>query len=180
VLLRWSTASETNNYGFEVQKAAEGTDAYQTIGNSFVAGHGTTVDPHSYSYTDASVAPGVWYYRLKQMDLDGAVHYSDGIRPTSLTGVEERALPTAFALDQNYPNPFNPSTTIEFALPKDSHVKLEVYDLLGRLVATLVDDVRPAGYHMQRFDASALGTGIYFYRLSAGENSFLKKMLLVK
>ncbi len=180
VLVKWSTASETNNYGFEVQKAPEGSSEYQTIPNSFVAGHGTTVDAHSYSFTDVSVTPGVWYYRLKQTDLDGAIHYSDGIRPTNVTGVEDRPLPTVFALDQNYPNPFNPSTTIEFALPTESQVRLEVYDVLGQLVATLVDDFRPAGYYAQRFDASALGTGIYFYRLSAGENSFLKKMLLVK
>jgi hypothetical protein len=180
VLLKWSTASETNNYGFEAQKALEGSDVYQTIANSFVAGNGTTVEPHSYRFADVMVTPGVWYYRLKQMNLDGAIRYSEAIRLTHTMGVEDHQLPTAFALDQNYPNPFNPSTTIEFALPKESQVRLEVYDVLGQLVATLVDDIRPAGYYAQRFDASALGTGIYFYRLSAGENSFLKKMLLVK
>ena len=179
-MLNWSTASETNNYGFDVQKTLDSSNVYETIENSFVAGHGTTVDAHSYMFTDVTVKPGVWYYRLKQTDLDGSIHYSDRVLPSGVTGVSERALPTSFALDQNYPNPFNPSTMIEFALPKESHVTLEVFNLLGQRMALLVDDVRPAGYYAQRFDASSFGTGIYFYRLVAGETSFLKKMLLVK
>lgn len=180
VVLSWSTISETNNYGFEVQKSLDTSNVYETIENSFIKGNGTTVEPHTYTFTDVTVKPGVWYYRLKQTDLDGTIHYSDRITPSGVTDVNSRPLPTAFALDQNYPNPFNPSTTIEFALPKESRVTLEVFNLLGQRVALLVDDVRAAGYHAQRFDASGLGTGIYFYRLVAGETSFLKKMLLVK
>ena len=99
---------------------------------------------------------------------------------TGVTDVAERSLPAAYFLDQNYPNPFNPSTAIAFALPRETRVTLEVYNLLGQRVALLVDDVRPAGYYSQRFDGSSFGSGIYFYRLNAGEVSFLKKMLLVK
>ncbi len=180
VLLMWSTVSEIDNFGFEVQKSQDNTENWQTIENSFVPGNGTTIEPQSYSFTDATATPGVWYYRLKQIDRDGTIHYSESIRPGGVTGVDGRPLPTSFALDQNYPNPFNPATTIEFAVPKETHVTLEVYNLLGQRIAILVDDVRPAGYYAQRFDASALGTGLYFYRLSTGEVSFLKKMLLVK
>jgi hypothetical protein len=178
VLLKWSTASETNCYGFEVQKAADSKSEYVTIAGSFVAGHGTTIDAHSYSYTDAN-ATGSAYYRLKQTDLNGTVHYSDGVSST-LSGVDSRPLPTSFALDQNYPNPFNPSTTIEFQLPKESKVTLEVYNIIGQRVAILVDEVRAAGYYAQKFDGTQLGSGVYFCRFTTPDLSFVRKMLLTK
>jgi hypothetical protein len=180
IVLNWSTVSETNNYGFEVQKSLDTTKVSETVENSFVAGHGTTVDAHSYSFTDVTVKPGVWYYRLKQTDLDGTVHYSDRILPGGVTGVTERALPTVFALDQNYPNPFNPSTKIDFALPKESRVTLEVYNVLGQRVALLADDVRPAGYYSVSFNASHLASGLYVYRIAAGDVTMVKKMMLTK
>jgi hypothetical protein len=179
VQLKWSTASETNNYGFEVQKASEPKGEYQTIQGSFIAGHGTTVESHSYSYTDANANTGSSYYRLKQTDLDGTIHYSEAVSAT-LTGVESKPLPTTFALDQNYPNPFNPSTTIEFQLPKESKVTLEVYNVIGQRIALLVDEVRPAGYYAMRFDGTQLGSGVYFYRFSTPEFSYVRKMLLTK
>lgn len=180
VQLKWSTASETNNYGFEVQKSLDSSNVYETIANSFIAGHGTSVEAHSYSFTDGDVKPGVWYYRLKQTDLDGTVHYSDRIQATSLTGVTDRPLPTAFALDQNYPNPFNPSTTIEFALPKDARVSLDVYNVIGQRVASLVNEVRQAGYHSVQFNAGQLASGLYIYRIAAGDVTMVKKMMLTK
>ena len=180
IVLNWSTASETNNYGFEVQKSLDTSDVYETIENSFIEGHGTTVDAHSYMFTDITVKPGVWYYRLKQTDLDGTIHYSDRILPNGVTGVTERALPTVFALDQNYPNPFNPATMIDFALPKESHVRLEVYNVLGQRVAMLADEVRQAGYYSINFNASHLASGLYLYRIAAGEVVMVKKMMLTK
>lgn len=180
VVLKWTTASETNNYGFDVEKAQDSASNFQTIENSFIKGHGTTIEQHSYTFTDAGSQPGIWYYRLKQTDMDGTVHYSDAILPNGVTGVSDRPLPTVFALDQNYPNPFNPSTTIEFQLPKESRVTLEVYNLIGQRVATLVDEIRAAGYYVQRFDGAHLGSGVYFYRFSTPEVSFVRKMLLTK
>ena len=180
VQLKWSTASETNNYGFEVQKTLDSSNVYETIANSFIAGHGTSVEAHAYSFTDTDVKPGVWYYRLKQTDLDGAIHYSEKISASGLTGVKDRALPTAFALDQNYPNPFNPATTIDFALPKDARVTLQVYNVLGQQVATLVDEVRQAGYHSVQFNAGQLASGLYIYRIAAGDVTMVKKMMLTK
>ncbi len=99
-----------------------------------------------------------------------------------LVGVKEApsVIPTVFALSQNYPNPFNPSTRIEFAVPKESRVRLEVYNMLGQKIATLVDEVRTAGNHAVQFDASGLASGLYFYKLSTNEVSFLKKMMLLK
>ena len=177
--LDWTTLTETNNYGFEVQKSADGK-SYQTIPNSFIPGHGTTLQPHAYSYTDAAAGSEQNYYRLKQIDLDGAVHFSEGQQLNALASVKENPLPTEFALDQNYPNPFNPSTMIEFALPKETRVTLEVYNILGQRVSTLVDESRPAGYYNVSFDAKGLASGLYFYRMSTSEVSFLKKMVVMK
>jgi hypothetical protein len=106
---------------------------------------------------------------------------SPPINITGPTSVEEgRGIPTTFALDQNFPNPFNPATTIEFALPHQGHVTLEVFNILGQKVATLVDEARPAGYYTVKFNGAGLASGLYFYRLSAGEATLLKKMLMIK
>jgi hypothetical protein len=172
--------TETNNYGFEVQKSSGNQNNYQPIPNSFIPGNGTTLEPHSYSYTDNSASVGSWYYRLKQIDLDATVHFTEGIQVDVLTGVTEKLLPKEFALDQNYPNPFNPSTNIEYAVPRESRVQLVVYNVLGQQVATLVNEVKAAGYYTASFNATHFSSGLYFYRMNAGEVSFLKKMLLVK
>ena len=177
--LRWTTLSEINNYGFEVQKAVNSSAAFQSISGSFTAGNGTTTVKHDYSYVDNSYATGN-VYRLKQLDLDGTVHFSDAVDPLAVTGVSVKVLPTEYSLSQNYPNPFNPSTVIEFALPKDSHVTLELYNILGQKVMTLVDEVQPAGYHSVKFDGTNLASGMYLYRLSTGQQTFLKKLLLMK
>jgi hypothetical protein len=188
VRLDWSTLAEINNYGFEVQKSTAAPNNYETIPNSFVPGHGTTNVPQYYSFTDMTPSVGTWFYRLKQIDLDGTVHYTDGIRVDVLTDVEEEPLPTAYALEQNYPNPFNPSTEIRFALPKEIRVKLEIYNALGERIAKLVDETRQAGYYSEQFNAAGLASGLYLYRLQAGDpsagsgQSFVetKKLLLLR
>jgi len=81
---------------------------------------------------------------------------------------------------QNYPNPFNPTTTIKFALPKESHVKLSVYNILGQEVATLVNGIMQAGYHRVNFDATGLNTGMYIYKIQADGFVMMKKMMYVK
>jgi hypothetical protein len=83
-------------------------------------------------------------------------------------------------LEQNFPNPFNPTTTIRFAIPQNEHVTLKVYDLLGREVATLVNEARSAGNHEAFFDASNLASGVYIYRLTAGNFIATKKFTLIK
>jgi hypothetical protein len=196
-LLEWETLSETNNYGFEVQRRPESDPQYQTLANSFIPGHGTTLEPHNYAYTDNTVTLGQWWYRLKQIDLYGTVHYTDGIQVDVVTDVgedplpEQDPLPTAFAMDQNYPNPFNPSTRIEYALPHESYVTLKIYNVLGQEVISLVDEQLPAGYFAVAWDGRTaagghLSSGVYFYRLAAtdatGEAPFtsLKRLLLLK
>ncbi len=181
VRLEWATVSETNNYGFEVQKAQDQPQSFTTIPNSFVAGHGTTTEPHEYSFIDASTPQGVWFYRLKQIDLDGTIHYTDAIQVDVLSSAEEPVvIPTKVGLDQNYPNPFNPSTMIKFAIPQQSHVSLEVFNLIGERVATLVNEIKPAGYHEVSFGAAKIASGLYIYRMSTGDMTIVKKMTLVR
>ncbi|RKY93328.1 MAG: hypothetical protein DRQ13_09595 [Ignavibacteriae bacterium] len=119
VTLNWSTATETNNQGFNVERNAG--SGFEKIG--FVAGFGTTTETHSYSYNDNSLEVGTYTYRLKQVDYDGTFEYSDVVEVDVLA-------PDVFALEQNYPNPFNPSTTINFSLAADSKVSLKVFDIL--------------------------------------------------
>ena len=177
--LHWTTLSEINNYGFEVQKATDKNGTFASIEGSFIAGNGTTTAKHDYSYTDIGYASGN-VYRLKQIDLSATVHYTDVVDPLAVTGVAANPLPTEYSLSQNYPNPFNPSTTIQFALPKDSHVLLEVYNVIGQKVMTLLNEVRPAGYHQVRLDGTNLASGVYLYRLATANKTFMKKFILMK
>lgn len=180
VLLRWTTVTETNNYGFHVQKSIAEAGPYVTIENSFIPGGGTTITPRSYSFTDIATS-GSWHYRLEQIDLDGTRHYSEPIQIDVVTSVKDGAsVPKEFGLEQNYPNPFNPATSIVYYVPKASRVMIEVFNLIGQKVATLVDAVQPAGSHTVRFDGSLLTSGVYLYKMSADNKTFLRKMVLAK
>lgn len=170
VVLNWSTASEINNSGFMVERKAAGSE-FTTV--TFIEGKGNTAELSRYTYTDKNVAPGAYTYRLKQVDFDGTFSYS----PEVEVNVE---VPGVFELSQNYPNPFNPATTIKFALPKDANVVLAVYNLLGEKVATIVNGSLKAGNHSYSFDASALSSGLYIYKIEAGDFTSTKKMMLLK
>jgi hypothetical protein len=170
VILNWSTATELNNLGFEIQKL-EGANEFVTIG--FVPGHGTTTESKSYEFTDANLSTGSYTYRLKQVDFNGTFSYSNEVN------VDVTA-PNRFELVQNYPNPFNPSTTIQFALPQSTFVTLKVFNALGQEVSTLVNGFTESGFHSINFDASNLNSGIYFYKLDAGQYSDVRKMTLIK
>jgi hypothetical protein len=158
VLLTWTTVSETNNYGFNVQRNGA------TI--AFIHGHGTTVEQHAYSFTD-NPDPGKYQYRLQQIDLDGGIHYTDAVNVQIAPGVNASAPARMFSLSHNYPNPFNPSTTIRYSLAHRAHVTLSVFNVLGENVATLVNAMQEPGSHDVRFDAAGFASGAYFYRLQA-------------
>jgi hypothetical protein len=180
VLLEWRTLSEVNNYGFEMQKSPQQMGLFTTIPGSFVPGHGTTLVPQYYQFTDVNATPYARYYRLRQIDLDGSIHYSDAIHVGTLTGIEGKQIPTEFLLAQNYPNPFNPSTIINYGLPTGSRVTLEVFNILGQRVALLANNVMEAGYHHALFDGKGLSSGVYFYKLTAGSFVDSKKLLLMR
>ena len=171
VSLNWSTATETNNAGFDVErKAVTGTE-WTKVGN--VAGSGTTSEVRNYTFTDRTNT-GTYNYRLKQIDVNGNFTYYN------LSNEIEVGVPSSFAMSQNYPNPFNPSTKINYDLPVDGKVSILLYDMTGRQVANLVNEVKTAGYYTVTFNASNLASGMYFYRISAGNFVSTKKMVLVK
>jgi hypothetical protein len=180
VRLNWRTVSEVNNYGFIAQRRINGLmDNWIDVANSFVAGYGTTNEPHDYSFTDNTASPGSIEYRLKQIDLDGTEHFTEPIVVSGATSVKEEA-PKGFALMQNYPNPFNPTTHFGFRIADFGLVTLRVFDLLGREVATLVNVRKEPGEYSIAFDARGLASGIYFYKLIAGSFVATKKMLLTR
>jgi opacity protein-like surface antigen len=172
--LSWSTATETNNHGFEIERrAVGGNGAWAKVG--FVAGAGTSTSPREYSYVDANVRPGRYAYQLKQIDTDGKYSYSGSVE------IEVGAAAREFALTEAFPNPFNPATTIEFSVPNDGHATLKVFNVLGQEVATLFNGIATAGrFNQARFDASSLPTGLYFSRLEFDGKSMMKKLMLTK
>ena len=175
VSLNWSTVSELNNSGFEIERSTDKTD-WKLIG--LKEGNGTTSEPQQYSYSDdiSDITTSKLYYRLKQIDYDGTFEYSQV--------VEVEVTPLTFSLEQNYPNPFNPSTKISWQSPVGSWQTLKVYDILGNDVATLVDEYREAGSYEVEFKSSVgslqLANGVYFYRLKSGDFIETKKMILMK
>ncbi len=180
--LQWTTVSETNSLGFYVERKAQSSGAYATVSN-LIPGAGTSLQQHHYQWTDTKVTNGNYNYRLRLVDLNGATAYSNAIAVTvsGVLGVgATKPLPTEFALHQNYPNPFNPSTVINYDLPKAVYVRLVVYDMLGREVATLVNGTQEAGYKSVQLDASNMPSGLYIYRLNAGTYASVRKMLMLK
>jgi hypothetical protein len=172
--LSWSTASETNNHGFEIERRpVGGNGTWAKVG--FVPGAGTSTSPREYSYVDANVPPGRYAYQLKQIDTDGKFTYSGSVEIEIGVAARELALTDAF------PNPFNPATTIEFSVPNDGRATLKVFNVLGQEVATLFDGIATAGrFNQARFDATSLPTGLYFSRLEFDGKSMMKKLLLTK
>ena len=186
VELKWGTATEVNDYGFEIQRSAISTqqsanaaadsrnlnaEGWEKIG--FVKGSGNSNSPKNYSFIDDNPdLSGTFEYRLKQIDNNGNFKYSQIVTVTSL--------PTKFELWQNFPNPFNPTTTIQYSIPKAEHVTLKVYDELGKEVTTLVNENKEAGQYRVNFNGSNLASGIYFYRMTAGDFTEVKKLMLLK
>ncbi|MCX7610939.1 MAG: T9SS type A sorting domain-containing protein [Ignavibacterium sp.] len=179
ILLNWSTSTEQNNYGFEIERSTILTSLnygiWEKIG--FVQGSGNSNSPKEYSFTDNTLTKsGKYAYRLKQIDNDGSFEYS------KIVEVDFQLL-DKFSLEQNYPNPFNPTTIISYQIPKSSNVTLKLYDILGNEVATLVNEYREAGryeYELKIGQNIYLSSGIYFYKLQAEEFSQIKKMILAK
>jgi large repetitive protein len=172
VTLAWKTAKETNNSGYEIQRKSSVTE-WTTV--AFINGNGTAQNEHNYSFTDTRLNAGKFNYRLKQIDFNGNFAY------LYLNGNVEIGIPTNFSLSQNYPNPFNPSTKIDFQLPQDGIISLEIYDISGKEITTLIkNEYRKADYYTCIFNAGLLSSGIYFYTISSGKFIATKKMILMK
>ncbi|KUG25330.1 hypothetical protein ASZ90_004847 [hydrocarbon metagenome] len=186
----WQTATEVNNYGFEVERQYQVSSieyqdsSWETIG--FVQGSGTTNSPKEYSFTDdltLTLNPNLNQvsYRLKQIDLDGTFVYSKIVTVdlTTITSVEDE-IKYEFAVEQNYPNPFNPTTQINYSIPTNSIVRLIIYDILGSEVKTVVNEFQNAGRYSIDFNADGLSSGVYFYRLTSGQFSETRKLMLLR
>ena len=175
VILKWQTASETNNMGFDVERSEKlnvnGDTDWNKVG--FVNGSGTTTERTDYMFKEKISKPGTYFYRLKQIDFDGTVSYSPEVE-IDVTGPKE------FALFQNYPNPFNPTTTIKFALAEKTELMIAVYNSLGEKVAEVFNGELEQGYHEVEFQAATLSSGIYFYRFESKKFVSVKKMIILK
>lgn len=175
VTLNWTTATETNNSNFEIERSILNG---QWIKTGSIPGNGTTLSVMNYSYTDRNLNSGVYNYRLKQIDFNGNYEYFNLMNEVNI------GIPAQYKLLQNYPNPFNPSTTIKYDLPFEGKVSIKIFDMSGREAATLVNEIKTAGYYSVQFNASDLSSGIYYYRITAVSDgqSFVetKKMILLK
>jgi hypothetical protein len=173
-LLKWTTATETNNSGFQIERSVEGSNVWVDV--AFVNGAGTSTSSNSYSYEDKNLAPGMYIYRIKQIDNDGKCEYYTANMPKVDAGVSN-----TFQLGGNYPNPFNPTTTIQFSVPQDGYASLKVYNVLGQEVATLFSGMAKTGHYIPAtFNASRLASGIYFARLQYNGKSLVQRMLMTK
>lgn len=174
IKLNWITSFETNNAGFDIERRSQGD--WSKI--AFVNGAGTTNAPVNYSYTDKDLTTGRYEYRLKQTDYNGSYKYYE------LGEAVEVGMPASFELSQNYPNPFNPTTVINFSLPVNGEVMLDVYDNAGKRIATILNGMKEAGYYSTEFSGASLSSGVYFYRLNFTGSGVLysktMKMTLVK
>jgi hypothetical protein len=183
VILYWKTATEINNQGFYIERSIDDLN-WQTIG--FIKGSNNNTEITNYSFVDNEISSEKYYYRLKQLDYNGMYDYSNTI--------EVSISINTFYLFQNYPNPFNPVTTIKYAIKERGMITLTVYDILGREITTLVNEVKDAGYYTVQFDGSRLASGVqyasgvYIYTIRAtgietgSSSKFIKsnKMLLIK
>lgn len=175
VILNWTTASELNNQGFEIEYSTD-NENFSKIG--FVPGFGTTTEMKSYSFRISNVKSGLQYYRLKQIDFDGSATIYNSVEVTG-------PVPNTFVLNQNHPNPFNPSTNISFSLPIEANVTIKLFNLLGQEVTQITNANLTAGNHQIEFNAEGLSSGTYIYSLEAkGTNGAnfksTKKMLLLR
>jgi hypothetical protein len=174
VKLSWSTATELNNSGFEIQRKAG--QQFTTVG--FIKGNGTSTNKHDYSFTDKSMQHGTYAYRLKQIDYNGKFDYSPIVEVQVVQGLN-------YSLTQNYPNPFNPETAIKYSIPQNGRVTVKIFNVTGNEIMTLVDKEMIAGSHEVKWNGkdntgATVTSGVYFVKLSSGTYVETKKMMFLK
>lgn len=178
VILNWETSSEINNSGFAVERRSEQNNETNWSEVGFINGKGNSANTNRYSFSDEELTPGKYFYRLKQIDFNGTFEYSSEVEADVNS-------PMIFALEQNYPNPFNPATKIKYTVgdgykTSSIYVTLQVYDVLGTEIVTLVNEEKAPGIYTIDFDAKSLSSGVYYFTLRAGDFYSTKKMILIK
>jgi hypothetical protein len=172
VTLNWTTATETNCYGFEVERRENAVLQWSKIG--FVKGFGVSAIPQKYSCSDFNIVPGRYVYRLKEIDQDGTFRYYGNAE------IQIGLLANTLTLS-NYPNPFNPATTVVFSVPSDGHTTLKVFTMLGQEVATLFNGLAQSGrLNKVSFDGAQFSSGVYYCAIEYGGQRLIKRMLIVK
>ena len=177
VELNWSTVSEIDNTGFDVERKQAGSPQ-SAVGNfekiGFIPGAGNSNSQKDYSFIDYGLSKsGKYFYRLKQISSDGSFKYSPEVE-VDVTIILQ------YSLNQNYPNPFNPSTKISYSIPKDGFVKMILFNVLGEQVETLVSEFQSSGIYTLEFNAGKFNSGIYFYKMEVNDFSAVKKMMILK
>ncbi|MFH1011636.1 MAG: T9SS type A sorting domain-containing protein [bacterium] len=178
IVLTWRSASESDVSYWEIERRTAGSSAYAGLAQVSAA---NTPSGHTYTYADLSVQHGMVYeYRLVDVDINGVRTVHDDVVRSASISTSGGALLSEYRLADNYPNPFNPETHIAFTLPQADEVSLKVFDITGKVVATLVEGSLAAGEHRATFRGDNLASGLYFYTLTAGSFSQTKKMILMK
>ncbi|NLH60761.1 MAG: T9SS type A sorting domain-containing protein [Ignavibacteriales bacterium] len=177
--LRWGTATEVSNYGFDVQRTPDFLE-WETLG--FVEGNGNSNSPKHYSFLDSTVTPsGIYHYRLKQIDTDGQFAYSDTVTINFATSIQESPLPpSTFSFTNIYPNPLNPSGKINFSLKSRSLLTIELFSSLGQKMSVLIGKEYEAGDHSLEIDLNNFTSGVYFLKITAGKDIKTLKIILLK
>ncbi|HCA43621.1 MAG TPA: hypothetical protein DEP28_10260 [Bacteroidetes bacterium] len=173
VKLEWVTNYEINNSGFQIERLKSGNSENWKVAG-FVEGNGNSNVINKYSFTDNVQQTGIYKYRLKQTDFNGNFEYH------YLTNEINLSNPVSYELMQNYPNPFNPNTKIDFQISQTEKVELRIFDITGKEVAVLVNEILADGFYSVTFSGEKFSSGVYFYKLKAGEFTGIKKMILVK
>ena len=183
VILEWVTESEIDNFGFNIYKSEENDNNFAKINNVIIHGAGTVFKKQFYTFEDKNIETGqTYYYKLESVDFKGKVSLFE---PVSVSTTNNAFLPDQHVLQQNFPNPFNPSTTIKYVLSTDTHVRLEIYNMLGDYITQLVDAGQSSGNYSLSWDAVAdngtqVPAGLYFYKLQTNETTLVRKMIYTK
>jgi hypothetical protein len=181
VTLEWATQSEIDNQGFNVFRSEQKNGEYKQINGELIDGAGTTTSMTEYSYIDDRVEVKTYYYKLQDISIDGQINFHGPVQVV----VEKSAIPDDFNLKQNYPNPFNPTTQIQYGLPEQANVEIQIINLTGQVVRTLVNTYQDAGtydvtWNGRADDGTLLPSGVYLYRINAGKFTDIKKMIFTK
>jgi len=187
VQILWSTGAEPNNIGFNIYRSADENGDYLKVNDNLILAEGDAVTGASYSFIDRPAQAGTYYYKLQDVGIDGQATFHGPIEVAGVTSVEDGSVinPEKYQLFQNHPNPFNPNTEIRFTIPNAGLVSIKIYDMQGKLVRNLVSERKAAGSYTVSWDSRdengiKITSGVYFYRIDAGEFTMSKKMILMK
>lgn len=180
ITVEWTTATETNNAGFNIYRALSENGEKQLVNDKIISGSINSQSENKYRYEDTEFEVDVtYYYWLADISLDGVTKFH-GPREVMVSSA-----PTTYSLDQNYPNPFNPSTTVKFGLKEQGQVQLNIYNIRGQLVRQLMNTQKPAGTYTIEWDGrdrhgNILPSGTYLYSIKVNDFTYTRKMAFMK